>query len=109
MGEPRRIQLSRQAGWRKPDNAVVVSRPSKWGNPFRIGQRDPRPGREGERLDQAGTVALHRERARADLVLRQLVREELVGRDVACWCSLDGPCHGDTLLEMAREEAARGI
>jgi hypothetical protein len=31
---PQRIQLSREKGWRKPEGTVVVSRPSKWGNPF---------------------------------------------------------------------------
>ena len=36
---PQRIQLSRQRGWRKPEGAVVVSRPSRWGNPFKIGDR----------------------------------------------------------------------
>jgi len=30
---PERIQLSRQKGWRKPENTVVVARPSMWGNP----------------------------------------------------------------------------
>ena len=34
MTEPKRIQLSRTKGWRKPEGAVVVSRPTKWGNPF---------------------------------------------------------------------------
>lgn len=29
-----RIQLRRLAGWRKPEGAVVVARPTKWGNPF---------------------------------------------------------------------------
>jgi hypothetical protein len=29
-----RIQLRRTKGWRIPENTVVVSRPSKWGNPF---------------------------------------------------------------------------
>lgn len=40
---PERIQLQRTRGWRKPDGAVVVSRPSRWGNPFRVGDliRDP--------------------------------------------------------------------
>ncbi|MGO7983466.1 DUF4326 domain-containing protein, partial [Rhizobium johnstonii] len=33
---PHRVQLSRKKGWRKPANTVVVARPSKWGNPFRI-------------------------------------------------------------------------
>lgn len=34
MGAPKRIRLSRAKGYRKPEGAVVVSRPSKWGNPF---------------------------------------------------------------------------
>lgn len=31
---PQRLRLSRAKGWRKPEGAVVVSRPSKWGNPW---------------------------------------------------------------------------
>lgn len=31
---PERIQLRRTKGWRKPEGAVVVARPSGWGNPF---------------------------------------------------------------------------
>lgn len=34
---PQRIQLHRTRGWRKPDGAVVVARPTRWGNPFRYG------------------------------------------------------------------------
>ena len=35
---PQRVQMSRQHPWRAehPD-AVIVARPSKWGNPFKIG------------------------------------------------------------------------
>lgn len=29
------------------------------------------------------------------------VRRELRGRDLACWCKLDQPCHADVLLELA--------
>ncbi|WP_174851684.1 DUF4326 domain-containing protein [Youhaiella tibetensis] len=29
------------------------------------------------------------------------VRADLAGRNLACWCSLDGPCHADTLLRIA--------
>jgi hypothetical protein len=29
------------------------------------------------------------------------VRRELRGRDLACYCPLDGPCHADVLLEVA--------
>lgn len=34
---PTRIQLRRTKGWRKPDGAVVVTRPGRWGNPFKVG------------------------------------------------------------------------
>lgn len=29
------------------------------------------------------------------------VQRELRGRDLACWCPLDQPCHADVLLEIA--------
>ncbi len=31
---PVRVRLSRARGWRKPENTVIVARPTKWGNPF---------------------------------------------------------------------------
>jgi hypothetical protein len=27
----------------------------------------------------------------------------LKGKDLACWCSLDKPCHADVLLEFLKE------
>ena len=33
------------------------------------------------------------------------VQSELRGRDLACWCPLDQPCHADVLLELANGEA----
>ncbi|QPG72649.1 DUF4326 domain-containing protein [Mycolicibacterium mucogenicum DSM 44124] len=29
------------------------------------------------------------------------IRRQLRGRDLACWCPLDQPCHADVLLEVA--------
>ncbi|MGE2733815.1 DUF4326 domain-containing protein [Mycolicibacterium vaccae] len=29
------------------------------------------------------------------------IRHELAGRDLACWCPLDDPCHADVLLDLA--------
>lgn len=95
---PERIQLSRRKGWRKPENTVVVARPSKWGNPFRSGENA---------LSRADAVEQFR-----DLVMdpgrtyqgfRQTVREELGGKNLACWCPLDQPCHADVLLALANE------
>ena len=31
------------------------------------------------------------------------LKQELGGKDLACWCPLDVPCHADILLELARE------
>lgn len=39
MSEPKRIQLRRTKGWRKPEDAVSVARPTKWGNRFKVGDR----------------------------------------------------------------------
>lgn len=44
MTEPKRIQLRRTKGWRKPEGAIVVSRPSRWGNPFTVGGLVREPG-----------------------------------------------------------------
>jgi len=32
---------------------------------------------------------------------RKHARDELRGKDLACWCALDYPCHADVLLEIA--------
>lgn len=44
---PKRIQLRRTKGWRKPDGAVIVAPPSKWGNPFRVNESQMRFPRQG--------------------------------------------------------------
>lgn len=101
---PERIQLRRTKGWRKPEGAVVVARPTKWGNPFamNIGPRDE----GGMTREQA--VAAYRYWAQTH-ILEYLLRE-IRGRDLACWCPLvdaEGnhvPCHADVLLEIANEE-----
>lgn len=33
---PRRIQRQRAKGWRAPERAIYVGRPSRWGNPFSV-------------------------------------------------------------------------
>lgn len=89
---PRRIQLSRKKGFRLPASAIVVSRPTKWGNPYKPGK-----------LTHAQAVAAYRR----DLMAGKLkvsvedARRELKGRDLACWCPLGGPCHADALLKVA--------
>ena len=87
---PRRIQLRRARGWRKPPGAVVVSRPSRWGNPYTIAEH----GRER-------AIELYRERLRRHPELVEAARRELAGRDLACWCAPELACHADVLIEVA--------
>jgi uncharacterized protein DUF4326 len=87
---PTRVKLSRRPGARKPAGAVVVSRPSRWGNPYTIAEY----GRE-----QA--VALYYQRLAEHPELVEVVRRELARKDLACWCDPDELCHADVLLEVA--------
>lgn len=82
-----------------PANTVVVSRPSKFGNVFYVGDGIS---------DTPGMAAAHfrewmRHRCLSFLANQLAVqaREELRGKNLACWCPLDQPCHADTLLELA--------
>lgn len=70
-----------------PENTVYVGSPTKWGNPYRGSMPASMSGRylEGLRRGELGFT----------------VRRELGGRNLACWCALDKPCHADALLEIA--------
>ncbi|UAJ81399.1 DUF4326 domain-containing protein [Leifsonia sp. ZF2019] len=94
---PHHVQLSRRAGWRKPENTVVVARPSKWGNPFPLSEygRDHAIAAFRAMLEDPST------RAALEYPEPEEIREELAGKNLACWCPLDQPCHADVLLEAA--------
>lgn len=112
MTKPKRIQLSRRKGWRKPEGAIVVARPSRWGNPYRVGN-ELVPARLGDNPSVRITGSLAVEAFRAHVA--HFAAEfgdythggdghdlsELAGHDLACWCPLDQPCHADVLLELA--------
>jgi hypothetical protein len=104
--EPERIQLRRTKGWRKPEGAVVVARPSRWGNPFRTGEPYHFTRRDG-RVEMGvadgreSVVRLFEAYLEGRPDLRTQAREELAGRVLACWCPLDQPCHADVLIRVA--------
>ena len=113
----RRIQLHRTKGWRLPEGTVVVSRPSRFGNPFKM--HDLMASGVASSLEDARRIAIERYR---DWVLcgeesewwtPELARRhaaiwehlsELRGKDLACWCPEGGPCHADVLMELANGE-----
>ena len=101
-----------------PPSAKSVTRPSRWGNPFRVGDLatvpalDPQPGFERQlvRIGPHTAVEKFREHAEAKLAEEPDWLEPLRGYDLACYCAEDAEwCHADVLLDLAnrqRPEAA---
>lgn len=100
---PKRIQLRRTKGWRKPEGAIVVGRPSRWGNPFPVHDTFTHDRAVAAFHAYLTTTAddcipgYRRQGYPTDVE----IREHLAGHDLLCWCPLDHPCHADTLLEWA--------
>lgn len=114
---PQRIQLSR----RKPEGAVVVSRPGKWGNPISlsdVGGQYPSLNerqvatlvvRDFEVLANKGSLAFpnwrflggERRPVAWTYPSTEEIRAELAGKDLACCCPPEHPCHADVLLAIA--------
>ena len=111
--KPKRIQRRRTKGWRMPPNTVYVGRPSKWGNPF-TGHDAAERYKESVR---SGLTVLTVNEWVANggdkYVLLGLVRrdrdllEPLRGKNLACFCPLNKPCHADILLEIVGEAFTR--
>ena len=99
LSKPVRLRLSRARGFnlqkisRETNGlaAVVVSQPSVWGNPYRATTL----------AERKMAVAKFRASIARKTTLRERARTELKGKNLACWCSLDGPCHADVWLEIA--------
>ena len=105
---PKRVRLQRAKGWRKPANTVVVSRPSRFGNPFSMEdamQRDPGLTKAEARrvvVDEFRTMTRSaKQRERHGYPSDDEIKRELRGKNLACWCPENGPCHADVLLEIA--------
>ncbi|MDU0348316.1 DUF4326 domain-containing protein [Actinomyces sp. MRS3W] len=126
---PRRIQRRRTRGWRMPNDVVYVGRGSRWGNQFIVGrtylistfgralehigfhqQIDPQPFTPTSRADvvemylawfQGNLVVPLYEPYSRTIPRQEDIQADLMGRDLACWCPLDEPCHADVLLALA--------
>lgn len=113
---PSRYQWSRKAGARLPEGVVTCCRPGKWGNPFRVVIGDDRMWYV---VDIDGSIEYGFRETRRDAVLLAidlyevlllskvsaglLDLSELRGKDLACMCSLDSPCHVDVLLKHSNK------
>jgi hypothetical protein len=102
---PERIQRTRKKGWRMPPNTRCVTRPGRYGNPFRIGDVWVEPSGELHIVNDSETaIDEFRSYIRAKLIADPQFLEPLRGKNLACYCLLDKPCHADVLLELANEK-----
>lgn len=111
-----RVRLSHGSGWVLPADAVRVDPASEFANPFRwIGSVGSSGGewwvergsrrwyRSSKAEVQQLAVTLHADwmAEPEQTQLRRRVRGVFKERRPACWCALDGSCHGDTLVFIA--------
>lgn len=96
---PQRVQRSRAKGWRLPPGTVCVDRSTCWGNPFKV---DLSVGFRAvdavDCFDQAIELGSPLLKFRKDELWK------LRGKNLACFCPLDQPCHADILLILANKE-----
>lgn len=76
--------------------AVIVDRRNRWGNPHKIGWCS----RCQEVHDRIGAVDAYKKSLIANPMLVAAIRQNLRGKDVACWCWPD-LCHGSIIIEVA--------
>lgn len=122
--QPARIQRRRTKGWRKPANTVIVTRPSRFGNPFTLGMAyelgyAPHGDTETARRAVVGAFRdwlagnrLMWQSEQGDAARQRILDDlpELRGKNLACYCPLpaDGQpdhCHAAVLLELANTSA----
>ncbi len=101
--KPVRIQRRRTKGWSAHVEAgnglpvAYVNRPLKWGNPFTFPKGDRDAQARAVECFESALLA-----GRLDFTCED-VRNELRGMNLACFCRVGAPCHGDVLIKIANE------
>jgi hypothetical protein len=110
---PERIQLRRTKGWTLPPDTVKVDRSTVYGNPFIVGQQGPAIACvynyalmiHGFLCVAFGQRCFERQaKACAILKAQQPDFTKLKGKNLACWCAPDAPCHADILLFLVNHQ-----
>ncbi|GAB4023325.1 DUF4326 domain-containing protein [Spirosoma migulaei] len=125
--KPIRVQRKRTKGFKLPAGTVCVTRPGKWSNPFTVEEETVAITQKAK---EAGFVPVRpiEKQARNEVVTKfhdmiadpyshhvmPEIRErfiymrehleDLTGKNLACFCSLDQRCHADILLKLANPE-----
>ncbi len=87
---PIRLQRKRTKDFRLPPGTVCVTRGTKWGNPFKAAEY----GKERAVRNYRGWIL-------GMVLIKGRDLEQLRGKNLACYCPLDQPCHADVLLDLA--------
>lgn len=101
---PKRIQRKRTKGWKMPENTVYVGRPTMWGNPYEFDAKDEWNVVEGRKTAVMRFISWLAVPAGEHMKQWNYIQnhlKDLQGKDLACWCPLDQPCHADILLARA--------
>ena len=102
MTIPIRIQRKRKKGWRMPPNTVYVGRPTKWGNPWGAkGVYWFTPKQLTDVYRRWVTELTPDDCMYGPPPTQESIKNELGGKNLACWCPLNQPCHADVLLAEA--------
>lgn len=75
-----------------PKEAIFIGRGGMWGNPYVIGKH----GDRDECVNRFETLV------KSSKYLQKVIKEELAGKDLVCFCS-PARCHGDIMLEIAND------
>lgn len=112
MKKPQRIQRKRTRGFNLKRESkklnglecVYVGRPSIFGNPFDSAE-------DFEKMHNIITpnygycaIITVGDDEKPHQCASKLQIRQLRGKNLACWCALDKPCHADVLLKIANED-----
>jgi Domain of unknown function (DUF4326) len=97
QAHPLRVQRKRTKGYRMPAGVKYVGRGrgkyGRFGNPF-----------DHREYGRADAIALYRQFVQSKPEFIAEIQRELRGKQLACWCPLNEPCHADVLAEIANRE-----
>lgn len=112
--KPVRIQRSRKEKQVSPNGLpiIYVGRPTKWGNPFKIWQEvgdmlslldsgDFLFYGEGRQVCSHFEAVYLFEKYALTNEFKELVKAELKGKNLSCWCRVTDICHASILLKIA--------
>ena len=120
---PIRVQRKRVKGYRMPENTKSVTRPGKFGNPYKIGMhnifdikdttgkslKDYLIEKNGENKYHTveDVLLAYRQKINGSQAMQSVIKYYLKGKNLACFCPITDekgnyiPCHADILLEVA--------